>query len=81
MDLKEYKSGTFTNQFGYRSFHPELLNREWMVSQPELVTLLETANIRLGELNAFSIIVPDVDTLLSKKLVNYFYKGVNNAAY
>lgn len=65
MDLKDYKSGTFTNQFGYRSFHPELLNREWMVSQPELVTLLETANIRLGELNAFSIIVPDVDTFLS----------------
>jgi hypothetical protein len=53
MDLKEYKSGTFTNQFGYRSFHPELLNREWMVSQPELVTLLETANIRLGELNGY----------------------------
>jgi Fic family protein len=65
MDLKDYKSGAFTNQFGYRSFHPELLNREWMVSQPELVTLLETANIRLGELNAFSIIVPDVDIYLS----------------
>lgn len=69
MDLKEYKSGAFTNQFGYRSFHPEKLNREWIVSQPEVVTLLETANIRLGELNAFSIIVPDVDTFLRMHLV------------
>ncbi|MCX6249852.1 MAG: Fic family protein [Bacteroidetes bacterium] len=69
MDLKEYKAGTFTNQFGYRSFHPEPLNREWMVSQPELVTLLEAANIRLGELNAFSIIVPNVDTFLRMHIV------------
>jgi Fic family protein len=69
MDLKDYKAGKFTMQFGYRSFHPELLNREWMVSQPELVTLLEAANIRLGELNAFSIILPDVDTFLRMYLV------------
>jgi Fic family protein len=69
MDLKEYISGTFTNQFGYRSFHPETLNKEWVVSQPEIVTLLETANIRLGELNAFSIIVPDVNTFLRMHLV------------
>lgn len=69
VDLREYKSGVFTNQFGYKCFHPELLNKEWIVSQPEIVTLLETANIRLGELNAFSIIVPDVDTFLRMHLV------------
>jgi Fic family protein len=69
MDLKNYRSGSFTNQFGYRSFHPKLLNLEWMVSQPELVTLLEEANIRLGGLNAFSTIVPDVDTFLKMHLV------------
>ncbi|MCX6304268.1 MAG: Fic family protein [Bacteroidetes bacterium] len=69
MDLKDYKSGSFNNQFGYRSFHPEILNREWVASLPELITLLETANIRLGELNAFSIIVPDVDTFLKMHLV------------
>lgn len=69
MDLKEYKAGTFNKQFGYRSFHPDVLNKEWMVTQPELVTLLEEANIRLGELNAFSIIVPDVNTFLRMHLV------------
>src|SRR6187399_1250541 len=64
MDLKEYKAGTFTKQFGYRSFHPNPLNVEWVVSHPELAKLLEEANIRLGELNAFSILLPDTDLFL-----------------
>ncbi len=69
MDLKNYKSGTFSGQFGYRSFHPNALNAEWLVSQPELVTLLEEANIRLGALNAFSVIIPDVNTFLRMHMV------------
>ena len=69
MDIKKYKAGVFTRQFGYPSFHPEPLNKEWKISLPELTTLLEEANIRLGELNAFSIIVPDVNTFLRMYLV------------
>lgn len=63
-DLKSYKAGNFTKQFGYRSFHPNTLNKEWVVSQPELTILLEEANIRIGELNAFSIILPGTDVFL-----------------
>ena len=69
MDLKKYKSGKFTKEFGYRSFSPETINKEWKVDQPELDTLLEEANLCLGELNAFSIIVPDVDTFLRMHLI------------
>ena len=69
MDLKRYKAGKFINQFGYKSFSPELLNRQWIVSQPELITLLEEANLRLGELNAFSLFVPDIDTFLRMHIV------------
>ncbi|MHC1706667.1 MAG: Fic family protein [Bacteroidales bacterium] len=69
MDLKNYKSGKFTKEFGYKSFHPEYLNIEWIISQPELATLLEKANLRLGELNAFSIILPDVDTFLKMHII------------
>jgi Fic family protein len=64
MDLREYKAGIFTRQFGYRSFHPNPLKTEWMVSHPELAKLLEEANLRLGELNAFSILLPDTDLFL-----------------
>lgn len=69
MDLKKYKAGKYTNQLGYRSFFPEPINRQWIVSNPELITLLEEANMRLGELNAFSLIVPDVDTFLKMHIV------------
>lgn len=64
MDLREYKAGIFTRQFGYRSFHPNPLNTEWIVSHPELSKLLEEANFRLGELNAFSLLLPDTDLFL-----------------
>ena len=70
MDLKDYKAGKFTNQFGYKSFHPEALNKEWNINHPELTTLLEEANLRLGELNAFSTIVPNVDTFI-RMLMSY----------
>ena len=69
MDLKDYKAGKFTRQFGYKSFQPELLNKEWSLNHPELATLLEEANIRLGELNAFSTIVPNADTFLQMHIV------------
>lgn len=69
MDIKKYKAGKFTRQFGYTSFIPEPLNKEWIITEPELIPLLEEANIRLGELNAFSIIVPDVNTFLRMHLV------------
>lgn len=69
MDINNYKAGKFTNQFGYRSFHPESLNREWSLNHPELATLLEEANMRLGELSAFSNIVPNVDTFLRMHIV------------
>jgi len=64
IDLKAYKAGNFTKQFGYRSFQPNTLNKEWVVSQPELTILLEEANIRIGELNAFSIILPGTGVFL-----------------
>lgn len=69
MDLKDYKAGKFTNQFGYRSFHPSGLNREWSLHHPELATLLEEANTRLSELNAFSRIVPNADNFLRMHIV------------
>ncbi len=52
-----------------RSFFPEQINHEWVISQPDLIVLLEEANLRLGELNAFSIILPDVDTFLRMHIV------------
>lgn len=69
MDLKHYKAGIFTKQYGYRSFCPHAINQQWRIESPEINTLLEEANLRLGELNAFSTFAPDVDVFIRMHIV------------
>ena len=69
MDISEFVSGKYLSQFQYQSFQPEKINLEWIVSQPEINTLLEEANLKIGALDAFSIIVPDVDTYIKMHIV------------
>lgn len=61
MNITEFKSGEYEQQYEYRSFFPSSINREWTLSDPQILTLLEEANRLLGELNAFSQLIPDVD--------------------
>ncbi len=61
MKISEYISGKHEQQYEYKSFLPERINHAWHVDEPQMVTLLEDANRLLGELNAFSQLVPDVD--------------------
>lgn len=61
MDLDNYKAGTYVQQYQYKSFSPELVNHSWEISDPEIQQLLSEADRALGELNAFSQLVPDVD--------------------
>ncbi len=61
MNISEFKSGEYEQQYEYRSFLPSSINWEWTLSDPQILTLLEEANRLLGELNAFSQLIPDVD--------------------
>lgn len=61
MDTKNFISGTHKQQYQYKSFLPSLVNVDWEVSDNILIRLLSEADIKLGELNAFSQLVPDVD--------------------
>ncbi|HLP14701.1 MAG TPA: Fic family protein [Bacteroidota bacterium] len=61
MTLTQFNAGRFTQQYLYRSFTPSPINIEWIVDSPELSVLLSQADIKLGELNAFSQLIPDVD--------------------
>lgn len=69
MDFKDFKAGNFRRQYQYRSFQPELVDHEWTWSNPQIHTLLAEANRHLGELNAFSLIVPDVDRFIRMHVV------------
>jgi Fic family protein len=61
MKFEEFKSGVLVSRYQYQSFEPSLINQAWGWDDAVTNTLLESANRALGELNAFSLIVPDID--------------------
>ena len=61
MDIKDFKAGVYKQQYKYKSFTPNPINLEWQISDSAVVNLLSEADIKLGELNAYSQLVPDID--------------------
>lgn len=61
MDIKDYRAGNYKQQYEYKSFSPEPINHPWVFSDGEIQQLLSEADRVLGELNAFSQLIPDVD--------------------
>lgn len=61
MNISAFIAGEYNQRYEYKSFEPNPVNLPWQVDNPELVMLLSKANIKLGELNAFSQLIPDVD--------------------
>lgn len=64
MRFEDFKSGTWRQQFEYKSFMPVQVNEEWSWEDPRINVLLENATRALGELNAYTRIVPDVDLFI-----------------
>ncbi len=69
MDLKDFKAGKYTQQYQYRSFSPSSINLEWTWGDAKINTLLAEANKKLGELNAFSLYVPDIDFFIAMHVI------------
>jgi len=61
MRISQFKSGKYIQRIQYKSFEPTLINQSWNLDKPELTLLLSRADQKLGELNAFSQLVPDID--------------------
>lgn len=64
MKFEEFQSGSYKQQYQYKSFQPAGINHGWSWNDPRINVLLEKATRALGELNAFTMIVPDVDLFL-----------------
>ena len=64
MDISDYQAGKYKQQYEYKSFDPETINHAWTYSDGEIQQLLSEADRALGELNAFSQLVPDVDLFI-----------------
>ena len=62
--LENYKSGHTEQGVGYKYFVPSLINDEWTWQDTTINHLLEKASLRLGELNSFSRLVPNIDLFI-----------------
>jgi len=69
MKLEKFKAGTWRQRYQYKSFEPVPVNVEWTWEDPTINSLLEKATQALGELNAFSLIVPDIDLFIEMHVV------------
>jgi Fic family protein len=61
MKLQDYQAGEYTQQYQYKSFRPTPINHPWVITESSVQQLLSEADRSLGELNAFSQLVPNVD--------------------
>lgn len=61
MKLEDYKSGEYKQGVGYKAFLPSRINHNWGWVDTKLDYLLAEANRQIGELNAYSLLLPNVD--------------------
>ena len=69
MRFEDFNSGFYKPQYQYKSFMPSKINYEWYWEDPRINVLLENATKSLGELNTYTMIVPDVDLFIEMHIV------------
>ncbi|RPD85743.1 Fic family protein [Neisseria weixii] len=62
--IENFIAGQWQNRYQYKSFEPTHINTSWVWEEPKINMMLERATKALGELNAFSLIVPDIDLFI-----------------
>lgn len=62
--LEKFNAGSYEKGYQYQSFLPNLVNLPWMWDSPQINQLVEKAAIKLGELNSFARLVPNIDLFI-----------------
>ena len=69
MNISDFKAGHLIKSNGYDAFQPSKIDTTYEWTDRELTSLQEQANIKLGELNAFSHLVPNIDHFIRMHVV------------
>jgi Fic family protein len=69
MDLNEFKAGRLIKVQNFKAFQPEKINLFYSWADAELSILLEKATLKLGELSAFSELVPNIDHFIKMHVI------------
>jgi Fic family protein len=65
INIETFTSGTLVkHKTGYEYFLPKKINQPWNWQDPKINNLLEKAAIKLGELNSFARLVPNIDLFI-----------------
>lgn len=52
--MEKFKAGMYISQAGYKSFEPNNVNRNWIISNIQIINLLSKADRSLGRLDMYS---------------------------
>lgn len=63
--MNGFVAGTYRNQGTYKSFFPNLINREWIIDDMNTLSLLSKADRMLGRLDMYSEHIPNIDLFIS----------------
>ncbi|MFA5880239.1 MAG: Fic/DOC family N-terminal domain-containing protein [Candidatus Margulisiibacteriota bacterium] len=64
MDIQKFISGKWQKGYEYSYFLPELINHQWIISDPKVQKRLETVSLKLGELNYFAKFIPNINLFI-----------------
>ena len=62
--IEDFVAGRYRQQYQHKSFQPNPVNMQWSWKSPDINTRLERASRALAKLNAYSLIVPDIDLFI-----------------
>jgi Fic family protein len=75
--MNNFKAGGYQNQGSYKSFMPTFINRNWIINNMSVISLLSKADRCVGKLDMFSQYVPNIDLFISMHIIKEATKSSN----